>query len=107
MFQPSPRSGKKIVIIAVGAVLLTGLVFGGIKFGPRVFGKRGEAAQADAAQGKSSGATDAHKGKNPAKEGKKGQTEGISGVVALGDFLVNLQSSGAMHYLRTERTRRR
>jgi flagellar basal body-associated protein FliL len=115
MYRPSARSGKKIIMIAIIAVVVLGAAGGGVVLGPRLL-KHGDAAAAadkgaegekgkDGKAAKGSEKDKAGKGDEGDKKGKgkgKGEEEAEAVVVPLGDFLVNLQSGSQVRYLRAE-----
>jgi flagellar basal body-associated protein FliL len=125
MFQPSPRSGKKIVILAIIVALVLVVGGAGAFLGPKLLKHHGKAEAADkttadadkskdgkdSADGKdgkdSKDAKGGKDGKGKAeekgKDGKDGDKPEPIAIVPLGDFLVNLNSAGGgVRYLRAE-----
>lgn len=87
----SPRSGKKLVAVAIIIVVVLGALAVGATVGGKLLHK-------SKSSGKAAGtAKEAH---DKQAEDKKDKPEPV--VVALGEFTVNLGGATAMHYLRTE-----
>lgn len=86
------RSGKKILLLGIVVALVVGVVAGGVVVGPKLL-KHGKKAAAGE--------------KKSEKKADKSETDDSGEaheavVVPLGEFLVNLASSGGVRYLRAE-----
>lgn len=91
------RSGKKILLLGIIVALVVGGVAGGVVVGPKLLkhGKKAAAAEKKSEEKKSE------------KKADKSETDDSAEaheavVVPLGEFLVNLASSGGVRYLRAE-----
>lgn len=115
MFQPSPRSGKKIILLAVVVAAVLVLGGAGAFLGPKLLKHNSKAEAADKTTTEADKSKDGKDGKDgkgskEANEGKDGKSKDGKtddkpeppAVVPLGDFLVNLNSAGGVRYLRAE-----
>jgi flagellar basal body-associated protein FliL len=113
MLRTSRRAGKLILIIVLVVALIAGVGAGAFMLGPKL-AARGEAAKAQEAEEETtedqpeskeaaSHKPDKSKAAKGKKKGKKGEEEtSHPQVVALGEFLVNVQAPSGLRYLRAE-----
>ena len=94
----SLRAGKSILLVGIIVALVAGGVGAGVFLGPKLLGHGKKTAAAD--KGKEKHAEEGKSEKREAKQDGGKETDAV--VVPLGEFLVNLASSGGVRYLKAE-----